>query len=311
MPVDFKTIMDLPKVLKELKFLRESHTPEYNEYLQSVKLVDIHMPVIFPKLAKFYDVQGVVLQSLMLRGFYESRKFQARKDDVFVVSFPKTGTTWVQEATYLIGTEGNFKKAKSSNLERRFPLLELTDVDNNKNKKQQRFFKSHLPFSLLPQSVHDNKCKVIYVTRNPKDTVVSMYHFYKMLKLMQYHGPLEEFVHGFINNKITYAPYARSVKEFWSHRNDENVLFLTYEGLTMDFFGSLRRIADFLNKPLSDELMEQIANHCSFQKMSSNPKVNFSQWKDNGMAQQDATVNFMRKGKSGESCLGQIGRAHV
>lgn len=54
---------------------------------------------------------------------------------------------------------------------------------------------------------------------------------------------------------------------------------------------------NFLEKSLSDEIIEQIANHCSFQKMSSNPKVNFSQWKDNGMAPKDANVNFMRKGE--------------
>lgn len=292
--------MDLPKVFRELKFLREEHSKEYNEYLKSLEKLDIQLPVIFPKLCTFWSYQGVVLQTMMLRGFYESQKFKAKKSDIFVVSFPKTGTTWVQEAVYLIGSNCDFKKAKSTNLEKRFPLLELTDIDNSKTNDQQRFFKSHLPYSLLPQSVRDSKCKIIYVTRNPKDTLVSMWHFYKMLKLLQYRGTLKQFMEeNFITDRITYAPFSRSVLEFWERRMEENIFFITYEELTRDLVTSIRRISEFLGKSFSENDIQKIAYHCSFQKMSANPKVNYSQWKDNGFASKEQT-NFMRKGKVGD-----------
>ena len=52
--------------------------------------------------------------------------------------------------------------------------------------KGRRVIKTHLPLQLLPPDLKD-KCKVIYVSRNPKDTAVSLFYYYKgwpMFKVM-------------------------------------------------------------------------------------------------------------------------------
>ncbi|GAB6026532.1 hypothetical protein CHUAL_012954 [Chamberlinius hualienensis] len=294
----------MEKVIRELKFLWEDHPPEYKEYLKTCEEIQMApLPVTFPKLARFFRVEGVVLQHLQLRGFYKSRSFQARSDDVFVISFPKTGTTWAQEIVYLIGNNADVKKAKSENMEKRFPLLEYPLIDHDKydkntHKNRPQFFKSHLPFSLLPKSIHEQNCKIVYVTRNPKDTLVSMWHFYKMLKPLSYRGSLKDFQQLFINDQVAYAPYPRNVKEFWEHRNDANVLFITFEEMKKDLKSSIQTIAKFLEKTLTEEEIERISNHCSFKKMSSNSKANYSHWKENGMVSKDQ--NFMRKGEIGD-----------
>lgn len=45
-------------------------------------------------------------------------------DDIWVVSFPKCGTTWTQEMVWLLNNNLNFDEAKKVNLLHRFPFLE-------------------------------------------------------------------------------------------------------------------------------------------------------------------------------------------
>lgn len=45
-----------------------------------------------------------------------------------------------------------------------------------------RFIKTHFPFQLLPPSVMEQNCKVIYVARNPLDVAVSYYHQNRLLR---------------------------------------------------------------------------------------------------------------------------------
>ena len=53
------------------------------------------------------------------------RTMETRPSDIFVVSFPKAGTTWTQEITYLIKTELDFEKSRKQKLDVRFPFLEF------------------------------------------------------------------------------------------------------------------------------------------------------------------------------------------
>lgn len=56
---------------------------------------------------------------------------------------------------------------------------------------EQRFIKSHLPFSLMPPSVFKENSKIIYVARNPKDVAVSYYHLNRLYKTQGYIGNFE------------------------------------------------------------------------------------------------------------------------
>lgn len=50
--------------------------------------------------------------------------FQARPDDVWVVTFPRSGTTWTQEMVWLLANKLDFEKAKQVPLTQRFPFFE-------------------------------------------------------------------------------------------------------------------------------------------------------------------------------------------
>lgn len=66
--------------------------------------------------------------------------------------------------------------------------------------KQQRFIKTHLPFKLLPPTVMEEKAKVVYIARNPKDVVVSYYHLNKLYRTQGYVNDFETFFKYFTSD---------------------------------------------------------------------------------------------------------------
>lgn len=148
----------------------------------------------------FYNYKDYVFPAMIIKSLPQVQALKARPDDVFVVSFPKTGTTWVQEIVYLISTNLDFRSAAARNMEQRFPYLEyfypgVNSIDKTPN---SRLIKTHLPYSLLPESVRTENPKIIYVVRNPKDVCVSYYHFTRLVKETGYVGCFEDFFESFL-----------------------------------------------------------------------------------------------------------------
>ena len=57
----------------------------------------------------------------------------------------------------------------------------------------------------------------------------------------------------------------------------------------------VRTVAQFLNKPVTDEQVEFIKKYCSFEKMKKNDMANHSWFKTLGVCTEDG--EFIRKGK--------------
>ncbi|KAH7962868.1 hypothetical protein HPB52_018403 [Rhipicephalus sanguineus] len=116
--------------------------------------------------------------------------------------------------------------------------------------------KTHLPFHKQP---HSAGAKYIYVTRNPYDCCVSYYHHCKGLPWYRFtDGSFDDFVDAFVRGKATYGDYFDHLLSWYDHRNDPNVLFLTYEDLKKDAPVSVLKIADFLG---AREYGEQLRTH--------------------------------------------------
>ena len=133
--------------------------------------------------------------------------FEVREGDVYVVTFPKCGTTWTQEMVWNICNGCDFEKAKSVPLTKRMSFIEISGLikdnlvasmpeeakaamseaadsvnnANNMSRDEPRLLKTHLSYDMLPRQVREKKPKIVYVTRNPRDAVVSFFNHWKVL----------------------------------------------------------------------------------------------------------------------------------
>lgn len=76
-------------------------------------------------------------------------------NDVFVASFPRSGTTWISELVYLLVTKLNYEDALRYNIEERVPFMEYIwpGVRSIAKSTPPRVIKTHLPFPFLPREV--------------------------------------------------------------------------------------------------------------------------------------------------------------
>jgi hypothetical protein len=86
----------------------------------------------------------------------------------------------------------------------------LESVNLADNLPSPRVIKTHLPFEMLPPKLLDT-CKVVFVSRNPKDCCVSYYHHINDMGY-KFQGNFEDFAQLFIEGTLEYGSYWTMLK---------------------------------------------------------------------------------------------------
>lgn len=75
--------------------------------------------------------------------------------------------------------------------------------------------------------------QIIYVYRDVKDVMVSLYYHYKYhpSKIVDRLGTFVEFAEDFMKGEVADGPYFGHLHSYWTHRHDANVLFIAYEAM--------------------------------------------------------------------------------
>lgn len=210
------------------------------------------------------------------------KTFPVRDDDVYIVTYPKAGTTWLQEVLWLIMNNGDLKGASEKPVYFRSPFLEFKDTTLNEigldlaeQVPSPRIIKTHLQKRLAPRQLSEKNCKIAVLFRNPKDVCVSYYHFYRSSSSMgNYKGTWKEYVEMFLEGHTGHGSWFDFTESWWQCRNDSNVKLFYYEDMKKDLGQSVKKLASFLGKSLTESQVESIVKHCSFESMKENPMTN-------------------------------------
>jgi len=228
------------------------------------------------------------------------------ENDVWVVTYPRSGTTWTQEMVWNIVNNLDFEKSKTLDIDDKFFFLDHDFMGKDSNDfigkaisayGKQRLIKTHLPIGLCPPDML-KKCKVVYVARNPKDVVISYYHHHRMTRKTEASIKFEEFLPYFLKGLLEEDPYLAHVKEgITLSKETPNICFLWYEDMKKDLGGAVKKVSQFLGVDLDEKQVESLANHLDFKNMKKNPSVNHQDRHDKGRFLEGES--FIRKGEAG------------
>jgi hypothetical protein len=226
-----------------------------------------------------------------LRGRIE---FQVRPTDVFISSYPRSGTTLTQWILYLLTHEEQPDPAHLTKVspwfERSLAIGEVTSADLERF-RSPRVFKSHLPRQWLPDGA-----RYIYVERNVLDVLTSYFHFYRAY--LGFEGTLDDFYNRFMDGRVQYGSWFEHVAGWHERASDPDVLVVRYEDLLSNRKTSIERIIDFLAWERDERWIDRAVIESSFDAMKRRESV-FDH----------ATALLLERGVSPESFLraGQSG----
>ncbi|XP_075859148.1 amine sulfotransferase-like [Microcebus murinus] len=250
---------------------------------------------------------------LTFEGFYFHRKacdtgvlenlddFELRDDDVFVVTYPKSGTIWAQQILSLIYFEEHRKRTENLESHHRVPFLEYCSRDIDfASRPSPRLFVTHLPYYLVPRGLKDKKAKIIYIYRNPKDVMCSYFHFLNTYPVYKAADTIDAFMKQFLEGKVVGNLWFDHIRGWYEHRNYFNIQFMMYEEMKKDLRSSVFKLCKFLGEDLSEETMDTVVRQATFENMKNDPLANNENALYWNFGPKLREGHFLRKGTIGD-----------
>uniref|UniRef100_A0A803TL77 Sulfotransferase n=1 Tax=Anolis carolinensis TaxID=28377 RepID=A0A803TL77_ANOCA len=204
------------------------------------------------------------MQNMVTPEYIDSLEdFEILDSDVFLVTFPKSGTVWTQNILSLIYHEGHRNGTEDMEL-----------------------------------GLKNGRGKVIYVARNPKDVLVSYYHFSKVSVLLEEVEDFEIIMEKFLAGKVMGNLWLDHIEGWYAQRENMNILFLMYEDMKKDLKSTVLKICDFLGKRLTEEEIDDVVDKASFGKMSVDRRTNYTTMPPDIL--DFSKGRFLRKGTVGD-----------
>jgi hypothetical protein len=194
--------------------------------------------------------------------------------DVYIVTYPKTGTTVLQYMCHLLRTNCN-----GDDFEDIHQVCPHTSsawfIGQDLNQPQSaipRLFKSHREIQQV--APFENGVKYISTIRDPTQTLISIWHFRRERGTGNYNENLIDFAKSKswsdFNNNGSVTNLFENIATFWKCRTTNNFLLLPFEDFVTNREDWLPIIANFLNVPCTPELIKKVADMTSKESMLLN-----------------------------------------
>lgn len=253
---------------------------EYNGYGVLAELT-FNINKLFGNLARYFF-------NLSHKFKFEQYKiiFGERKDDIYISTYPKSGTTLMQMILYHLTSDGkmNFKHIYDvSPWIRNASFIGQKPPDLN----SPRIIKTHDSYKEFGKKT---KGKFIYVYRNGMDVAIS--NFYQQKNYNNSDLKLDKYLNSFFKQK----KWFKHTREWMINKNKLSILYIKYEDLLNNKTKEIDRIISFLGIPRNKKAINRALKYSSFEFMKKNENLFGEQSK----ISKKIYNQFIRKGKSGE-----------
>jgi hypothetical protein len=187
-------------------------------------------------------------------------------DDTFLVSFPKSGNTW---ARFQIGNLLSPNKPVTfENIHAVVPDPEATPKRDLDRVPRPRVIKSHECFE-------PRYPRIIYLVRDPRDVVVSQYHYHRKCRKIEDGYPMDKFVARFLAGQTCpHGSWGENVGSWlMARRSDPRFLLVRYEDMISEGPRELGRISSFLGLASTQDAVSRAAERSSADRMRKMEKA--------------------------------------
>jgi Sulfotransferase domain len=205
------------------------------------------------------------------------RDYVAGRQDVFVMTYAKSGTNWMMQIAHQLIHHGKGEYDHIHDLvpwpdtqampgfmkQYAIPLSEATGWQTAP--EPRRVIKTHYNWDRLPYS---DEARYITVIRDPKDIFVSNYVFVRD----SVYGPampsVDTWFNLYLSNDFMFGgSWAINTAGYWAERHRPNVLIVSFKSMKGDLRGTVLKVADFLDVRVSDDVIEDVCRRSSFEHM--------------------------------------------
>jgi hypothetical protein len=211
-------------------------------------------------------------------------------DDIFLVSFPKSGNTWTR--FLLANLRFPDQPANWANIDRLVPDPTGTAKRDFDRMPRPRIIKSHECFD-------PRYPRVIYIVRDPRDVVLSQYHYHRKIRRLEDDSPIETFVTRFLAGETCpHGSWGQNIGTWLSaSEGDPRFLLLRYEDLVADTARELQKVVAFLHLSSSPVEIAAAVERSSADRMRELEKM---QTNKNGLMKGSRKdLSFVRAAGSG------------
>jgi aryl sulfotransferase len=222
-------------------------------------------------------------------------RFDTRPGDVLITTAYKSGTTWMQTIVANLIFQGTEIPGPIMDIS---PWIDMRGrsfdeiVQTTSAQTHRRFLKTHLALDGIP---YDESMRYIYVGRDLRDVFMSLWNHYSGHTEAAYEtlnhpdslvgdpfprcpGDIKAVWKTWVRRSwfaweadgYPYWSSSHHAQTWWDFRHLENILFVHFGDLLAQPAAEIRRVAAFLDVPVSDESLQRIVEAVSFASMKRN-----------------------------------------
>lgn len=206
-------------------------------------------------------------------------------DDIFLVSYPKSGSTWVRFIlTHLILSESDDPVDFATVQEVTPDIHMVGSYGISLNVQRPRVIKSHAAFT-------PHYPKVVYLVRDGRDVAVSFYYHQK--KMSGYHGTFRDFIEAGCNHRPAWSEHVNS----WLYQDHKiPLLCIRYEDLLANGPDQIRKLCSFCGIDATDDKITRALRLSEFNRLKRLEQEEGLGYVNQG----DTNYRFIRKGEKGD-----------